>query len=158
MNADIIVELLWRYSESSSQNINYGKSSIMFNPSTLPCQKNKIADKLSISLVNIYDKFLGLPITILDPSNKPLILSKNRIALKCAGGRSSSCLREVRKSSLKLLLRQYLFMPCLILDYQCRYVRRSMGLFLNSGGAKNRMRKNSIWFYSLKCVTGRARD
>lgn len=75
----------------------------MINPSTLPCQKNKIADKLSISLVNIYDKFLGLPITIPDPSNKPLILSKNRIALKCAGWKEQQLSKRGKEILIKTI-------------------------------------------------------
>lgn len=90
-DANIILNVLQRYSEASGQNINYGKSFIFFSPNKPLRLKDNIATRLGISLVNTYDKFLGLPTSI--PYSKrqgqTFDFIKDTIASKCARWKES---------------------------------------------------------------------
>lgn len=83
--ARAISDLLTLYSSVSGQAINLGKSSLVFSPNILSILKQSIATILQISLVDVYDKFLGLPCIMPKSKKQAFEFIKDRIALKCAG-------------------------------------------------------------------------
>lgn len=82
--------ILEKYGQASGQIINIEKSTIMFSPNTSSSTKATIQQRLQISMVSQFDRYLGLPARIGRLKREVLNYLKDRLCARINGWGSAN--------------------------------------------------------------------
>ena len=92
-----ILDVLQKYEEASSQQINQDKTQLFFSPNTKTIQAENIKNLLVVADTSNYDKYLGLPSFVGRAKNNVSITVGNGFGIKCKVGKKDYCHKVVEK-------------------------------------------------------------
>lgn len=92
-----LLDILAKYERASEQQINREKTTLFFSKSTPHGMQEAIKNALGVSVVQQYEKYLGLPSFIGQIKRQVLIILSNGYGRKFKGGKGSCCLKRAER-------------------------------------------------------------
>ncbi|XP_074353026.1 uncharacterized protein LOC141692191 [Apium graveolens] len=100
--ASTMKNILRRYERVSGQTINFGKSSVMSSPNTLPSSRKQVCDVLQVNEISVPGNYLGLPMHIGKRKNNAFKFLSDRVSHKLQSW-SNNCSAKALKELYRTL-------------------------------------------------------